>query len=168
MGLCSTHYQRLRNGKDLNAPVRHNRKNGEASYRDELGRKLCIRCNTYLPENLFQSHGTTLDKKQPYCDPCVSSKRIFTQYGITKSQMAAMLLEQDGCAICKTKQPAGDKNWHVDHDHSCCPGTKTCGKCVRGVLCGYCNRALGQFMDSPELLIGAANYLIERRHHADI
>lgn len=166
--LCSTHYQRLRNGKDLNAPIQHNRKNGETLHRDANGNKLCIRCNEFLPEDMFQSHAGTSDKKQPYCDPCVSNKRIFTNYGITKSQVTLMLKQQDGCAICHVKEPSGDKNWHVDHDHSCCPGTKTCGKCVRGILCGYCNRAIGQFMDSPERLAAAADYILQRRLDADL
>jgi hypothetical protein len=47
----------------------------------------------------------------------------------------------------------------IDHDHSCCPGRQTCGKCVRGLLCESCNHGLGQFKDSVEKLRGAADYL---------
>src|SRR5690625_6229484 len=55
--------------------------------------------------------------------------------------MDAMLKEQGGiCAVCGIDP---DHKWAVDHDHSCCPGTKSCGRCVRGILCDRCNTAIG-------------------------
>ena len=33
----------------------------------------------------------------------------------------------------------------VDHDHLCCPGHKTCGRCVRFLLCAYHNARLGAY-----------------------
>lgn len=62
------------------------------------------------------------------------------------------------CAVCGE---APDGNLHVDHDHSCCPGRNSCGECVRGLLCGKCNKALGMFKDDPERLRSAASYLEE-------
>lgn len=34
---------------------------------------------------------------------------------------------------------------HIDHDHACCAGPMSCGACIRGVLCGSCNMAFGQY-----------------------
>lgn len=58
------------------------------------------------------------------------------------------------CNLCES-QPATS----VDHDHACCPGRITCGKCIRGHLCVDCNLGLGRFKDSPELLRKAITYL---------
>lgn len=84
----------------------------------------------------------------------------FKRYGVTKQEYVAATLA--GCEICGRT----DQTLHVDHDHSCCSGrggkAKTCGKCVRGFLCGSCNRAIGLFADRPELLVRAAEYLQRR------
>lgn len=31
----------------------------------------------------------------------------------------------------------------IDHDHRCCPGDVSCGKCVRGIVCSRCNTGIG-------------------------
>lgn len=64
-------------------------------------------------------------------------------YSITPERFDAMLHAQGGvCALCR--QPSGNR-LHVDHDHSCCPGRTSCGSCIRGLLCGPCNRLLGWY-----------------------
>ena len=55
------------------------------------------------------------------------------------------------CAICKVKLPTSGPITHLDHDH------KT--GLLRDFLCTNCNRGLGHFQDSPELLRLAAQYL---------
>ena len=86
------------------------------------------------------------------------------EYGLSPEDYQEMLAGQDNkCAICKlpfTETPA------VDHDHTCCIGRsadkttrKTCGKCVRGLLCMNCNAALGNFGDDIQLLLNAVEYL---------
>ena len=55
-----------------------------------------------------------------------------------------MVLVQRGlCAICG--RPG--QRLQVDHDHRHCPGRMGCRRCVRGLLCGRCNTALGQLGD---------------------
>lgn len=78
-------------------------------------------------------------------------------YGLTIEVYEAMLLEQGGvCAICKV----GAVEFHrsgriipltVDHSHE--------NGRLRGLLCGSCNRGLGDFRDRPDLLKAAAAYL---------
>ncbi len=49
----------------------------------------------------------------------------------------------DACAICK--DPFGETIPCIDHDHRCCPGSNSCGKCVRGLLCRGCNIMMGYY-----------------------
>ena len=72
--------------------------------------------------------------------------------------VAKLLWKQNGqCAIC------GKSNvdeWHLDHDHSCCPGGGwPCMDCVRGVLCRPCNLGLGMFQESTKVVAAALKYL---------
>lgn len=64
------------------------------------------------------------------------------------------------CRICGTEDP-GLHGWNIDHDHRCCGygNRKGCSKCIRGLLCGNCNLALGLFQDNPEILRKAIDYL---------
>jgi hypothetical protein len=78
-------------------------------------------------------------------------------YKLAPDVYAKMLSEQDNrCAVCKEifiKPPK------VDHDHTCCSGKRSCGKCVRGLLCLGCNAALGNLKDSILALESAIVYL---------
>jgi hypothetical protein len=66
--------------------------------------------------------------------------------------------QNGGCAICHTPTSEG-QSLHVDHDHSCCSGEKSCGKCIRGLLCQKCNHALGLLGDNILKLEKAIDYL---------
>lgn len=83
------------------------------------------------------------------------------KYSITPEEFEAMLDSQGGvCAVCGTDSPGGRGNFHVDHDHECCPGTaNSCGQCIRGLLCHACNIMLGNAGDSAERLLAGAAYL---------
>jgi hypothetical protein len=76
-------------------------------------------------------------------------------YGITVADFNRMLAEQGGgCGICGTRV-GGSKNQgvrlHVDHDHET-------GE-ARGLLCGTCNRGIGQLGDDLERVLAAVRYL---------
>lgn len=75
------------------------------------------------------------------------------RYGISQKRYLELLTNQGGkCAICGTSVMT-KKHPPVDHCH------KT-GK-VREILCYRCNTGLGQFLDSPELLLKAHQYLVK-------
>lgn len=82
--------------------------------------------------------------------PRFRNSRLKYEYGITLEDYEIMYEEQNGvCAICE----GTDMNRMLSVDH--CHDT---GR-VRGLLCGTCNRALGLFKDSPELLKRAKEYV---------
>lgn len=72
--------------------------------------------------------------------------------GMTPEQID-QIFESQGCvcAICKSADPGSKNGWNLDHCHST--------KRVRFILCAHCNRGLGAFRDSPELMRKAADVL---------
>jgi hypothetical protein len=80
---------------------------------------------------------------------------------MTWEKYHAMLSSQGGgCAICGGTEPGGrGDRFAFDHDHSCCPAQESCGECIRGLLCSFCNTMLGQAGDSPSRLRAGAAYL---------
>lgn len=101
-------------------------------------------------------------------DPDLSLRGyLWAKYRLSLEAYKAMLAEQgNACAICRVDAPTDIRTsrFHVDHDHACCPtSNKTCGKCVRGLLCHACNTALGNFQDNPERLLAAVAYLTARK-----
>jgi hypothetical protein len=97
----------------------------------------------------------SIDNREP-----VRERRRQRNFNISPDDHDEMLsIQAGGCAICG-EPPRGGKALAVDHDHSCCPGVgRSCGRCVRGLLCGRCNLAIGAAGDSPALLRAAAAYL---------
>lgn len=77
-------------------------------------------------------------------DPAANRRRHLARHGLSLEGFAALLEFQSGaCAICGSTEPRGRGQFHVDHDHSHCPGSYSCGRCVRGLLCCECNMANG-------------------------
>lgn len=88
---------------------------------------------------------------------CKSHGNWAGKYGLSILQAVQVLNSGYGCDICGVK--IGRVSINVDHDHSCCPGQGTCGKCVRGLLCRACNRAIGSFSEDRENIRRALAYL---------
>ncbi len=83
---------------------------------------------------------------------------VSTAYGID------MLRFQKGvCAICQ-RATGRRKSLAYDHDHHCCPGTRSCGRCLRGRLCGPCNQMVGWLRDNPALWLTGAMYMVDSPH----
>ncbi|MFD5308271.1 endonuclease VII domain-containing protein [Streptomyces ardesiacus] len=121
------------------------------------GKFRCWSCQQYLSREQFSRSKSSKHGIANTCKTCYN----ITSHGLSKAQYDEIYRAQNGCcAICGRKP----KKLVIDHDHACCPKEKSCGKCVRKLLCSTCNSGLGFFKDTPDLLIKAAQYL--RDHNA--
>lgn len=121
--------------------------------------KLCLNgCFQFLPYAAFTTNPRSPDGYMARCRSCERDRTQVRKHGLTSRQKALLAEWQGGCRICKRTEP-GSKGWVVDHDHACCPGDVSCENCRRGILCAWCNSALGYAMDSAELLRAMADYL---------
>lgn len=86
--------------------------------------------------------------------------KVEATFGITAELYWALYEFQGGkCAILRCRATGKTKALAVDHDHKCCPGRTSCGKCVRGLLCGPHNEMFGRNGDDPEVFQDMAGYL---------
>jgi len=142
--VCTKEYDLIKNDKTRIMP------------RKMQGTKIhCRKCEQYLPKSSFWSKNT-------YCKKCtvlVGHIGNLKKYNLTRDDYVDMEKSQNGvCKICG--EPEKYKNrLSVDHDHSCCSGPTSCGKCIRGLLCSSCNRVLGQVNDDKVLLQKMIDYL---------
>lgn len=76
---------------------------------------------------------------------CIRCGQSWSKYHMTETDYVRMLEAQaGGCAVCRKTPDEEGKALAFDHSHACCSGKRSCGKCVRGLLCGSCNTALGK------------------------
>lgn len=125
--------------------------------------KWCGRCRQSLPRENFAKNSAKKDGLQERCKDCRAEhykstgyadkayeNRIKRQYNLSLDELKWFEEQQEGCcAICKDNTP----KLFVDHDHMT-------GE-VRGLLCHYCNTGIGLFMDNPDRLKSAIQYLTE-------
>jgi hypothetical protein len=155
-GLCNGHAIQRKDGKQL-TPLQRRRR---SDIRDGQGRKQCSGCDEWkVPADFYPRSERHRDGLSTYCRRCDRDRALASRYGITLAEYEALLQAQGGgCAIC-AEDPGDGPALAVDHDHTCCPGKRACSQCIRGLLCGDCNRALGMFRDDVARLESAIGYL---------
>ena len=90
----------------------------------------------------------------------IRARKRRTVYSIDEMRYTDLWQVQQGrCAGCGVDLTGLSKSPHIDHDHRCCPGKKSCGGCVRGLLCERCNLTLGKVVDDPVVLRRLADYI---------
>lgn len=108
------------------------RKETKRAY-DKSRREICRPKNAAYSRLYYAEHK---DERTAYM--------ISHRYKLTMDKYNILML--GGCEVCGTLE-----NLNIDHDHRCCPGEVTCGKCIRGVLCGPHNRGEGLFASIDEI-----------------
>jgi hypothetical protein len=173
--------------KSCNTKISKEKRNGTYIYPDKSTR--CKDCSLKPKddeerEKLFVKEKTMKSGYANLCKKCASKRTMrhqkenpemfrqrvrkyaISKYGITLEKYKEILINQNNaCAICKRHKSLFTKELHVDHNHSCCQGKTSCGKCVRGILCPECNMMIGLSKDSVETLKHAIIYLDKGGRH---
>jgi hypothetical protein len=116
-----------------------------AEHKEELKEKARVYRATH-PEYLKRNaEKARLDRlAQPEYFKAREFAREMKKYSTSVEWYRDKLIEQRGlCAMCSHLNHSRRGELHrlqVDHDHQCCDlKTKSCGKCLRGLLCETCN-----------------------------
>lgn len=124
-----------------------------------------------------RSEVTRWPSKWPYiCETCLAPiSHVVARLKLhnVSAERAQKLTVDPGCEICgrnmlEWSRPIQRNNKSmepvltVDHDHSCCPGATSCGRCVRGLICMRCNATLGMLNDDLATAEAVVEYL--QRH----
>ena len=130
--------------------------------------KTCRKCKQAKATSEFSKTKRSADGLQWWCRTCMRESarnwarknrarrpedRRLSRYSLTPADYLALINSTNGaCPICLDDFNMDDFNKTpvTDHDHSCCSGATTCGKCVRGLLCRQCNLTLGRFENGPD------------------
>jgi hypothetical protein len=138
------------------------RKELSLRYSDDNG-QVCSSCDIYETNDKFSKtprSGRT--KYHTVCKRC----NVYNFQGISRKIYEKAFEEQGGC--CKTCKKPSERWLNIDHDHSCCSGSsKACGQCFRGLLCDFCNKALGLVYDDIEILKSMITYIQETQGRND-
>ena len=125
-------------------------------------RRVCVDCGIASRPARFPGPRCATDnraRKQQARDAAFA-RRLLATYNLTVEQYEAIYAHQGGkCALCQ-RATGKVRRLACDHDHACCDGPTSCGNCVRGLLCGTCNKTLGHYRDDPAAFQRAIDYLL--------
>ena len=88
----------------------------------------CLACAAHCDEHEVQVTD---------CGGCYKARRtraaLKSKYKLSHERMSEVeaLTNCEACGRVATLS--------VDHDHACCPGQMSCGRCIRGSICQPCN-----------------------------
>lgn len=129
--------------------------------------KTCSKCKESKSLDSFNKDKNKKDGLHIWCRSCGNKDakryrdsnpektfayRMWTQYRLRIEEYKE--LTKNGCEVC-----GSFKRLVIDHDHSCCSGTSTCGNCIRGVLCTPCNTAEGMLESSLQNAKNMVKYI---------
>jgi hypothetical protein len=119
----------------------------------DVPEKACTRCGETKPRtaDYFPLHNKKADGLDSWCRKCRASYRSGIRRGVYRSMISDEQLKENltnikNCQIC-----GKEEELVVDHCHS--------KMLYRGLLCNHCNRGLGHFMDDPEIMTSAIEYI---------
>jgi len=119
-------------------------------------RNMCNSCNALRMKKYFKEHPEKYENNK---NTPRAKKPNWKRHHLTQGQYSDLLAKHDGkCYVCLIREAEV-----IDHSHSCCTGTFSCGKCVRGILCHACNLAIGHLDDDIDRLQAAVVYLQRNR-----
>ncbi len=142
--------------------------------------KICTICEKSKPLEDFVPRGKS---RRNQCKACVNAaakisrdktravdpeatreldwrRNLMRLYHMTPEDWQRMFDSQGGvCYYCEQPETlrhikgGGVRRLAVDHDHNCCSGYKSCGKCVRHLLCRSCNMLLGTLEVKKDIVL---------------
>ena len=125
---------------------------------EAAGEATCAKCTRMVPLADFPVARKKRNgqPRYAYCKTCHGAyqreRRLQTFYKITPEEYERMLVHQNGgCALCH--RPPARVRLAVDHDHRT--------GLIRGLLCNWCNRAIGQFRDDVDKVRQVVTYFTD-------
>lgn len=133
-------------GKEKNIDLFAKGKKNKDGYRNE-----CKECSAAYYRDYYKKYPDRYKEKS-------KNQKHHKRHGLSDDQYDFLINLHGGmCHLCLTKEAS-----RIDHDHSCCNKNRSCGKCVRGVLCNSCNTAIGLLKEDAQTINRIEEYISRR------